>query len=330
MLLRYELMPYIYTAAREGYDTGISICRPLYYEWPEENNAYRYEDEYYFGDDILVAPVVTAAGASGMARRTVWLPQGTWYDVCRGRLVQGGVEQTDSYSQTEIPYFLRGGSILVCNPPLMHLKAVPESLIVKVVPGADGETRYYEDEGDTDGYTQGAYATTRMAQQRTSGKILFTIDPRQGSFPGMIQERSYEVVFLAEQKPEGVTLNGVATDDWSYDEMAGSVTVRVPKTRCDQAVKIEISRNASAVSAKNMDNAIDLFYDARAAEMVVSMAHKAKNVRMQVLSAEGKAVASGSVRNTDRMTLPLAQLPPGAYVCRLVADGQTVARKFVK
>ena len=64
--------------------------------------------------------------------------------------------------------------------------------------------------------------------------------------------------------------------------------------------------------------------------MVVSMAHKAKNVRMQVLSAEGKAVAGGSVRNADRMTLPLAQLPQGAYVCRLVADGQTVARKFVK
>ena len=330
VLLRYELMPYIYTAARQAYDTGISICRPLYYEWPEENNAYRYEDEYYFGDDILVAPVVTAAGAGGLARRTVWLPRGTWYDVSRGRLVSGDVEQTDSYAQTEIPYFLRGGSILVCNPPMMHLKAVPESLILKVVPGADGETRYYEDEGDTDGYKQGLCATTRMAQQRTAGKILFTIEPRQGSFPGMIQERSYQVVFLAEQKPEGVSINGVPTDDWSYDEMAACVTVRVPKTRCDQEVKVEVARNTTAVNSKNADNVIDLFYDSRADEMVASMARKAKSVRLQVISADGKPAATGSTRSADRLTLSLAQLPQGAYVCRLVADGQTVTRKFIK
>ena len=64
--LRYQLMPYIYTAARQAYDTGISICRPLYYEWPEENEAYRAEQEYMFGDDILVSPVVTPAEREGM------------------------------------------------------------------------------------------------------------------------------------------------------------------------------------------------------------------------------------------------------------------------
>ena len=69
--LRYELMPYIYTAARQAYDTGVSICRPLYYDHPEENNAYRYEDEYMFGDDILVAPVLTA-GKNGKTDRKIW------------------------------------------------------------------------------------------------------------------------------------------------------------------------------------------------------------------------------------------------------------------
>ena len=59
--LRYRLMPYIYTAARQAYDTGISICRPLYYDWPEAKQSYREEGEYMFGDDILVSPIVTAA-----------------------------------------------------------------------------------------------------------------------------------------------------------------------------------------------------------------------------------------------------------------------------
>ena len=49
--LRYRLMPYIYNAAREAYDTGVSICRPLYYDQPEESKAYSTEDEYMFGND---------------------------------------------------------------------------------------------------------------------------------------------------------------------------------------------------------------------------------------------------------------------------------------
>lgn len=64
--------------------------------------------------------------------------------------------------------------------------------------------------------------------------------------------------------------------------------------------------------------------------MVASMARKAKSVRLQVISADGKPAATGSTRSADRLTLSLAQLPQGAYVCRLVADGQTVTRKFIK
>ena len=87
--LRYALMPYIYTAARQAYDTGVSLCRPLYYEWPEEGKAYQFEDEYMFGDDILVAPVVTPSGADGKASRLTWLPEGKWFDVCRNAVVEG-------------------------------------------------------------------------------------------------------------------------------------------------------------------------------------------------------------------------------------------------
>ncbi|MBQ1585477.1 MAG: glycosyl hydrolase family 31, partial [Muribaculaceae bacterium] len=87
--LRYALMPYIYTACRQAYDTGVSLCRPLYYDWPEESNAYQFEDEYMFGDDILVAPVVTPTGENGKAQRRNWLPEGRWFDVCRNTVVEG-------------------------------------------------------------------------------------------------------------------------------------------------------------------------------------------------------------------------------------------------
>jgi alpha-glucosidase (family GH31 glycosyl hydrolase) len=104
---RYLLMPYIYTAARQAYDTGISICRPLYYEWPEENEAYRREGEYMFGDDILVSPIVTAAEQNDKTFHKTWLPEGQWFDVCQNKLVNGYQTITAWYAQNEIPYFYR-------------------------------------------------------------------------------------------------------------------------------------------------------------------------------------------------------------------------------
>ncbi len=328
--LRYELMPYIYSAARTGYDTGVSMCRPLYYEWPEENNAYRYEDEYYFGDDILVAPVVTPAADNGLAKRTVWLPEGWWYDVCRNRVVEGGIEQTDSYTQTEIPYFIKAGSIIVTNPAMKHLKEAPKQLVIKVAPGADGMTQHYEDDGTTDGYRNGEYSTTKMTQQRGQGTITFTIEPRVGRYTGMLDARSYQVVFLATEKPLSVRLNGNDTDNWTFDEMTKAITVDVPETSCDAEVKIDIELSTTDVNAVAAANTIDLYYDASEGSVVASMSKKAKQVKLSIIGMDGSEVLSVRDTNTDRMHVPVGDLPQGGYVCRLKADASVVTRKIVK
>lgn len=67
--LRYALFPYIYTMARETFDTGIGMCRPLYYEYPESEEAYKYEGEYFFGNDILVAPITEPALEDGISSK---------------------------------------------------------------------------------------------------------------------------------------------------------------------------------------------------------------------------------------------------------------------
>ena len=245
--LRYELMPYIYTAVRQAYDTGISICRPLYYEWPEENEAYRQEGEYMFGDDILVSPVVTEAEMDDKAFHKTWLPKGQWYDVCRNQLVEGEQTLADWYGQEEIPYFIKAGAIIPCNPHLMNLKKRPDQLVLKVVPGASGSTNLYEDEGDTQGYEEGAYATTTISQARRSATVTLKIGAIKGQFEGMPTERSYEVQFLGEDRPQSVCINGQVVTDWKYDDMKKMVTVNVPKTSCQQAIEVLVNRSATAV-----------------------------------------------------------------------------------
>ena len=245
--LRYQLMPYIYTAARQAYDTGISICRPLYYEWPEENEAYRQEGEYMFGDDILVSPVVTAANPSGKTFHKTWLPDGQWYDVCTNEIRQGGSVISQYYGLGEIPYFVKAGSIVVCNPPMQNLKTAPDHLIVKVYPGDSGETSLYEDAGDTQEYIDGAFTTTTFSQSRSSSELSLTIAPRQGQYEGMMGERAYQVVFFLEDEPREVTINGSVTNEWTYDDQMKQVVVSVPATPCDQQVVIGLQRSASGI-----------------------------------------------------------------------------------
>jgi len=248
--LRYQLMPYIYTAVRQAYDTGVSICRPLYYEWPEENEAYRQEGEYMFGDDILVSPVVTEAEADGKAFRKTWLPEGKWFDVCRNRLLEGNQTIADYYDQNEIPYFIKAGSVIPCNPKMRNLKTRADSLVLKVVPGASGSTSYYEDEGDTQAYADGAFTTTLISQERTADYVTFAIAPREGQFEGMPTQRPYRVEFLGEEsKPELVQLNGAETTDWTYNAEKKLLTVIVPKTDCGSRISIHVIRSLTGIQS---------------------------------------------------------------------------------
>ena len=76
ILMRYKVAPYVYTMARKTYDDGISLCRPMYYDYPDAQEAYSFKGQYMFGDDMLVAPV-TSPMKEGYATVKVWLPEGT-------------------------------------------------------------------------------------------------------------------------------------------------------------------------------------------------------------------------------------------------------------
>ena len=238
--LRYTLVPYIYSAARQAYDTGVSICRPLYYEWPEENKAYSVEDEYLFGNDILVSPISTPANSNGMSERKTWLPEGSWYDVCRNRMCDGGRTITDEYAMNEIPYFIRPGSIIPCNPTLSHLKAEPSSLVLWVIPGANGEGKLYEDQGDSEAYKNGEYATTIFTQNRTNEGTVLTIKSREGSYEGMLEQRAWQVVFFSIEEPSNVLIDGQETSNWAYDGQLRRLTVNVPTRPCTAATTIMV------------------------------------------------------------------------------------------
>lgn len=249
--LRYTLVPYIYTAARQAYDTGVSICRPLYYEWPEENKAYTIEDEYLFGNDILVSPISTPTSSDGTSERKTWLPNGLWYDMCRNKIRIGNNTITDQYELSETPYFIRLGSIIPCNPALSHLKNNPSSLVLWVIPDFNGHGELYEDQGDSEAYKNGEFATTLFTQSQSNAGITLTIHPRVGSYDGMTNERAWQVVFFSVEAPSQVTIDGDATDDWTYDKQQHKLIVNVSSRPCSKATVIYVKEDETAIKDIN-------------------------------------------------------------------------------
>lgn len=255
--LRYALVPYIYTQSRITYDSGVSICRPLYYDSPNNPEAYKHSNEYMFGNDILAAPIVEAADVNGMSTKSIWLPEGKWYEVCSGELLEGNKTYTRTFTQANIPYYYKEGSIIPNYPKLAHLKNRPETLILQFTPGAYGELNYYEDESDNDNYENGQYAFTKITQECTGLNATYTINPIEGSFSGMLSERSYDLNLLAVNQPLTVNVNGVLYSQnesgeagtWKYDSQLKVAKIYIPKvsTSATTEIKVQFSSEVTSV-----------------------------------------------------------------------------------
>lgn len=238
--LRYAMFPYLYTMARKCYDTGIGICRPLYYEHPELEEAYANEGEYYFGDDILVAPI-TEASVNGNSRKTIWFPEGNWWSVAHNRMIEGGRSETLDFTLDQIPYFFKEGSVIVNNPESVKSTTErPDMLVLNIVAGAPGETSLYEDSGDSNDYDTN-YATTTISHKMRGKQGVYTISPRKGSAKRLPDERGYMMKIYNTDAPKGsATVDGKKTEA-TYDPATRCTTVMLPKASCDRKREVKIN-----------------------------------------------------------------------------------------
>ena len=247
--LRYAMVPYIYTQARTAYDTGVSICRPLYYDWAEESEAYERGNEYMFGDDILVAPIVERSNESGQITKNIWLPKGSWYEVTTGDVLEGNKTYDRTFGLSDIPRYYKEGAIIPFFPTLSHLKDRPESLILQFAPGSKGELKYYEDENNNDNYEKNAYTFTRVTQDVKDNKGTYTIYPIEGKFEGMPLTRNYELELLAVNQPTEVKVDGVkytqnstnTQNTWSYDAQKRTVKIFTPKVSTSAKTEVKVA-----------------------------------------------------------------------------------------
>lgn len=205
MQARVALLPYMYTEMRNGYDTGVPMVYPMYYDWPNEDDAYNMgpggvHAQYMFGPNLLVAPVCTQGDSNEVATKTIWLPPATWYDDVFGLLVEGGSSITRQYDVSEIPMFVRAGAIVprIPNPAQVGVASQQfTALDIYIYPGNTSATyNLYEDDLSTLGYLQGKSATQLFSYSRTLSSVQVVVGAMVGSFQGAVANRHLRFFFV--------------------------------------------------------------------------------------------------------------------------------------
>ena len=238
---RYSLAPYIYTMARHAYDTGVSLCRPMYYDYPDTKEAYSNRNEYMFGDNFLVYPI-TKPMNDGVSEQNVWLPAGCdWYELSSGTMLKGGQTMERRFLLDEYPVYVKAGSIIPQYGDVKNLRNNDEAVTVTVYPGnVNTQFDMYEDNGNDKQYAT-AYATTLLSSTHSAdGTLCVKIGARKGEYSGMPSHRQYRLKLVASAVPEKVTVDGKQTD-FEYDGNKLSLLVNIPETDCSKEKVVEIS-----------------------------------------------------------------------------------------
>ncbi len=262
--LRYALQPYIYTEARRTYDTGVAFLRPLYYDFPEANEAYVSKGEYLFGDQMLAAPVVAPSDkTSGLATQKIWLPKGEWMEWPTGKHFSGPVTIDRSFSIEQTPVYLKAGAIVPMQPPMHYTGEKPvDPLIVNVwplAPGSSSSYSLYEDSGVATEYQRGVFARTPIKASQSGDTLRVEIGPVEGSYPGMQNTRGYTIQLPADWPPASVTVNGVAVKragptgkgGWSFEGNTLTTVIPVASQSVAAKITIEVRRGAGLTARRN-------------------------------------------------------------------------------
>ncbi len=212
--LHYRLMPYLYSLAWRVTNEGYTIMRPLVFDYQTDANVFSIKDQFMYGPAFLVNPVTTAGATS----RSVYLPAGTWYNFWTGSTTSGGSNATASAPLSQIPLFVRAGSIVPMGPEIQYATQSSDPLEIRIYKGQDASFTLYEDEGDTYNYETGQYSQIPFAWSESTQQL--TIGARTGSYTGMPASRTFNIVWVAANHGNGVDVTATADHVVTYDGSA--------------------------------------------------------------------------------------------------------------
>ncbi len=230
--LRMKLLPYFYRLAREAYEYGVPILRPLCLEFEKDKDTFSISDQAMIGEALMIAP------ATGVHRkgRKVYFPSGDWYDWWTGAQYSGPGWRNVYIGDNRVPLFAAGGRPVVLGPMMQY---IPEGhrftdLEVHLFPPFDGSTYIYEDDGATIDYQDGIFSTQGISikNDKDTSSILITFDPCTEKFSEQPRIRRLEIVLHNFITVKGITLNGMTLGNTTADNNYFTVQDNTLSIKC--------------------------------------------------------------------------------------------------
>jgi alpha-D-xyloside xylohydrolase len=178
--------------------------RSLAFDFKNDPAINSIPDQYMFGPAFLVNPVTEP----GKKSRGVYLPGSTtWFDFWTGQKLAGGQTIDASAPVETIPLYIKAGSIIPMGPFLQYATEKPADPVeIRIYPGADGTFVLYEDENNNYNYEKGVFST--IAFKWNDAKHQLSIDKRKGTFPGISEKRTFQIVIVDNNKGTGTGITG--------------------------------------------------------------------------------------------------------------------------
>lgn len=195
--IRHQLIPYLYTMNRLSHKEGELLIQPMYYQYPEKEEAYMVPNEYFFGTEMLCLPITSPLiRYLQMAKVKGWLPEGIYIDWQRGTIYRGNRFLWFYRRMDEIPVLLKAGAIVVCSKEVQDNKTNnPDSLVITVAVGDNGKFTLYEDDGESFSYKNGDYVCTDFYLDY-NGCGEFHIHAGRGNLNLIPDMRQFRIRFL--------------------------------------------------------------------------------------------------------------------------------------
>ena len=195
--LRYQLMPYTYTLAREARDLGLPLMRAMWLHYPDDAQARSLGNQYLWGRDLLIAPVFE----KGATSRAVYLPKGDWYDWWTNAKLTGSQTVRRDVDLATMPIYVRAGAIIPIDPARQYTsEVVSEPTTIRVYRGLNGQFTMYDDDGLSQEYLRDRGTWTRLTWDDRGNRLTIEPGPPRGA-TNLPTQREFRVVVM----PEGTT-----------------------------------------------------------------------------------------------------------------------------
>jgi alpha-glucosidase/alpha-D-xyloside xylohydrolase len=205
--LRYRLMPYLYTAVRDCCETGLPIMRAMWLHYADDPAAVARGDQYLWGRDMLVAPVVE----KGATSRSLYLPRGTWHDFWTNERVEGGREISRPVDLATTPLYVRAGAVIPSGPVKQYVdEPSDEPLTLTVYPGADGRSSMYDDDGSSFDHRRGEFMRMLMSWRDATRRLTLSLAPGSRMVPAGPRRITVRLAGASDAKP--VVFSGRTVD----------------------------------------------------------------------------------------------------------------------